>query len=109
LWRFRPPWPNLSLTALRRLRGTHELELDGGKLFGNIFTTRAIVQLDPTSGCIDGIADLSVLWRAMSPEEKAAVDTNGIAYEGIDGNVEARVRTPSHACWNTRPRRRCAR
>jgi glutaminyl-peptide cyclotransferase len=72
------------------VEGLNELELVGGKLFGNIFTTRAIVRIDPKSGCIDGIADLSVLWQAMSPEERAAIDTpesvlNGIAYDAKTG------------------------
>jgi glutamine cyclotransferase len=72
------------------IEGLNELELVGGKLFGNIFTTRAIVRIDPASGCIDGIADLSVLWQTMSPEEKAEIDTsesvlNGIAYDAKTG------------------------
>ena len=72
------------------VEGLNELELVNGKLFGNIFTTRAIVRIDPASGCIDGIADLSVLWQAMSPEERAAIDTpesvlNGIAYDAKTG------------------------
>jgi glutaminyl-peptide cyclotransferase len=72
------------------VEGLNELELVGNKLFGNIFTTRAIVRIDPASGCIDGIADLSVLWQAMSPEERAAIDTpesvlNGIAYDAKTG------------------------
>ena len=61
-----------------------------GKLFGNIFTTRNIVRLDPASGCIDGVADLSVLWQAMSPDERASIETpdsvlNGIAYDAKTG------------------------
>jgi glutamine cyclotransferase len=72
------------------VEGLNELELVGVKLFGNIFTTRTIVRIDPASGCIDGIADLSVLWQAMSPEERAAIDTprsvlNGIAYDAKTG------------------------
>ena len=72
------------------VEGLNELELVGGKLFGNIFTTRAIVRLDPEGGCIDGIADLSVLWQAMSPEERAEIDTpesvlNGIAFDSKTG------------------------
>jgi len=74
----------------RDIEGLNELELVGGKLFGNLFTTRAIVRIDPASGCIDGLADLSVLWQAMSPEERAATDTsenvlNGIAYDAKTG------------------------
>jgi glutamine cyclotransferase len=72
------------------VQGLNELELVGGKLFGNIFTTRSIVRLDPASGCIDGIADLGVLWQAMTPEERAAIDTpesvlNGIAHDAKTG------------------------
>ena len=65
------------------VEGLNELELVGGKLFGNIFTTRAIVRLDPESGCIDGIADLSALWQAMSPEERAEIDTPDSVLNGI--------------------------
>jgi glutaminyl-peptide cyclotransferase len=72
------------------VEGLNELELVGGKLFGNIFTTRVIVRLDPASGCIEGFADLSVLWEAMSSEERAEIDTpesvlNGIAYDAKTG------------------------
>jgi glutamine cyclotransferase len=65
------------------IEGLNELELVGGKLFGNIFTTRTIVRIDPASGCIDGIADLSVLWQAMSPEERAALDSSESVLNGI--------------------------
>jgi len=66
--------------------GLNELELVGGKLYGNIFTTRLIVRLDPASGCIEAAADLSVLWNAMSDEERRRIDNgeyvlNGIAYD----------------------------
>jgi glutaminyl-peptide cyclotransferase len=72
------------------VEGLNELELVNGKLFGNIFTTRDIVRIDLKSGCIDGIADLGVLWQTMSPEERAEIDTpesvlNGIAYDGKTG------------------------
>jgi len=72
------------------IEGLNELELVNGKLFGNIFTTRQILRLDPASGCIDGVADLSVLWQAMSPDERASIETpdsvlNGIAYDAKTG------------------------
>jgi glutamine cyclotransferase len=81
---------HISTNRAGDVEGLNELELVGGKLFGNIFTTRAIVRLDPESGCIDGIADLSVLWQAMSPQERAEIDTsesvlNGIAYDSKAG------------------------
>jgi glutamine cyclotransferase len=74
----------------RDIEGLNELELVDGKLFGNIFTTRTIVRLDPASGCVEGVADLSVLWQAMSPEERDEIDTpdsvlNGIAYNPKSG------------------------
>jgi glutamine cyclotransferase len=72
------------------VEGLNELELVGGRLFGNIFTTRIIVRIEPKSGCIDGIADLGVLWQAMGPQERAEIDTsksvlNGIAYDSKTG------------------------
>jgi glutaminyl-peptide cyclotransferase len=72
------------------IEGLNELELVNGKLFGNIFTTRTIMRIDPMSGCVDGVADLSVLWEAMSPAERAAIEMpdsvlNGIAYDAKTG------------------------
>jgi glutamine cyclotransferase len=68
----------------------NELEMVGGKLYGNIFTTRNIVRLDPETGCVDAVADLGVLWEVMTPEERASTDTNnnvlnGIAYDAATG------------------------
>jgi len=68
------------------ISGLNELEFVDGKLFGNIFLTREIVRIDPATGCIDGLADLSVLWQAMTPEERAEIDMpetvlNGIAFD----------------------------
>jgi glutamine cyclotransferase len=70
--------------------GLNELELVDGKLYGNVFTTRNILRIDPASGCIDGIADLGLLWRDMNAEERAQTDDsdnvlNGIAYDAITG------------------------
>ena len=70
--------------------GLNELELVDGKLYGNIFTTRAIVRLDPASGCIDAVADLGNLWREMNAEEQAQTNDsdhvlNGIAYDAKTG------------------------
>ncbi|HLQ91219.1 MAG TPA: glutaminyl-peptide cyclotransferase [Xanthobacteraceae bacterium] len=66
--------------------GLNELEWVKGKIYGNIFTTRFIVRLDPSSGCIEGTAELSGLWNAMTADERASTDgnenvLNGIAYE----------------------------
>jgi glutaminyl-peptide cyclotransferase len=70
--------------------GLNEIEFVDGKLFGNIFTTRTVLRVDPASGCVEAVADLSVLWQAMSPEERDTIDPsesvlNGIAYNAKTG------------------------
>ena len=72
------------------VEAVNELELVNGKLYGNIFTTRAIVRLDPQTGCIDAVADLSILWELMTPNERASTNShdnvlNGIAYDANTG------------------------
>lgn len=73
------------------IAGLNELELVRGKLYANIFTTRFIVRIDMASGCVDGVADLAVLWNAMTPAERAKVDAgrenvlNGIAHDEKSG------------------------
>ena len=74
------------------LAGFNELELVRGRLFANIFTTRVIVRIDLSSGCIDGVADLSLLWHAMTSAERAKVEAasneavlNGIAHDDKSG------------------------
>jgi glutamine cyclotransferase len=70
--------------------GVNELERVDNKLYGNIFTTRSIVRFDPVSGCIDAVAELSVLWNVMTPDERASTNStenvlNGIAYDAKTG------------------------
>ena len=70
--------------------GVNELERVDGKLYGNIFTSRSIVRLDPESGCIDAVADLGILWEVMTPDERASTNDsnhvlNGIAYDAKTG------------------------
>jgi len=72
------------------LEALNEIELVDGKLYGNIFTTRSIVRLDPQTGCIGAVADLSVLWELMTPDERASTNAhenvlNGIAYDAGTG------------------------
>jgi glutamine cyclotransferase len=66
--------------------GLNELEYVSGKIWGNIFTTRLIVRLDPQSGCIEAVSELSNLWEAMTAEERGTAEgpdhvLNGIAYD----------------------------
>ena len=69
------------------MRAINELEYVDGKIYGNVFTTWSIVRVEPSSGCVDGIAELNALWGRMSPQERAHIDSdsnfvlNGIAYE----------------------------
>jgi glutamine cyclotransferase len=72
------------------IHGLNELEYVGGKLYGNLFTTRIIVRLDPTSGCIDAVGDLGALWERMTPDELAQIRSpenvlNGIAHDAASG------------------------
>ena len=72
--------------------GLNELELVEGKLYGNIFLTNTILRIDPASGCVEAIADMGLLWRAMTDADKKQVTSseqnvlNGIAYDKASGN-----------------------
>ncbi|HET9902559.1 MAG TPA: glutaminyl-peptide cyclotransferase [Xanthobacteraceae bacterium] len=71
----------------RALRGVNELEFVDRKLYGNVFLTREIVRLDPQTGCVEAVADLSALWNAMDEAERQRIEgnpqyvLNGIAYD----------------------------
>jgi glutaminyl-peptide cyclotransferase len=71
--------------------GVNELERVEGKLYGNIFQTRDIVRLDPASGCVEAVADLSPLWSAMDGVERRRIEgnsqyvLNGIAHDASNG------------------------
>lgn len=71
--------------------GLNELELVDGKLYGNIFTSRLIVRIDPASGCVEAVADLARLWSAMDADERRHVGSNsqyvlnGIAHDRATG------------------------
>jgi len=72
--------------------GLNELELVDGKLYGNIFLTNTILRIDPSSGCVEAVADMGPLWRAMTAADKKQVTAseqnvlNGIAYDRATGN-----------------------
>lgn len=68
----------------------NELERVNGKLYGNVFMTRSIVRFDPSTGCVDAVADLNNLWELMDPGERASTNPsdnvlNGIAYDAGSG------------------------
>jgi glutamine cyclotransferase len=65
----------------------NELEFVDGKIYANIFTTRAIIRLDPQSGCVEAVSQLDQLWERMSLEERRRIASspnfvlNGIAFD----------------------------
>jgi len=57
----------------------NELEYINGSVFANVWLTNQIVQIDPASGHVIGVVDLTNL---LSPAEKASANVlNGIAYD----------------------------
>jgi glutaminyl-peptide cyclotransferase len=73
------------------LSATNEIEYVDGKIYGNVFMTWSIVRIEPSTGCVDGIAELNALWGRMSPQERAYINSdsnfvlNGIAYDRAKG------------------------
>jgi glutamine cyclotransferase len=65
----------------------NELENVEGKIYSNVFTTWNIVRIEPKTGCIEAVADLSGLRESMSAEEQRYMESdsnfvlNGIAYD----------------------------
>lgn len=65
----------------RKLAGLNELELIDGRIWANLWTTDQIVMIDPESGNVTGVVDLTGL---LSPADRgtARVDVlNGIAWD----------------------------
>jgi len=82
----------LRLNRGGEILGLNELELARGRLYGNIFTTWSIVRIEPTSGCIDAVADMRGLLDLMTPDERSQIEfdsgnhvLNGIAYDDKTG------------------------
>jgi glutaminyl-peptide cyclotransferase len=69
------------------LNAVNELEYVEGKIYGNVFMTWEIVRIDPRSGCVEAVSDLSHLWDRMRTDEKTHIVSNpnfvlnGIAYD----------------------------
>lgn len=68
------------------LRLLNELEWIDGRIWANVYTTDYIVIIDPSTGVVEGIADM----RGLLPDEErdAATDVlNGIAYDAATGRI----------------------
>lgn len=59
----------------------NELEYIDGKIFANVWQTDVIVRIDPETGVVDGLADLSGLLAQAPPFEGTIDVLNGIAYD----------------------------
>jgi len=59
----------------------NELEYINGYIYANIWTTSNIARIDPSSGKITGIIDLSRLLAEAQKENPDSEATNGIAYD----------------------------
>ena len=64
----------------------NELEWIDGRIWANVYTTDAIVIIDPATGVVEGLVDL----RGLLAEEDIADDTdvlNGIAYDAAQRRI----------------------
>ncbi|MCR5880365.1 glutaminyl-peptide cyclotransferase [Phenylobacterium sp. J367] len=64
----------------RPLANLNELEWVKGEIYANVWMTRLIARIDPQTGVVKGVIDLSALPEATRPASPDAVP-NGIAYD----------------------------
>lgn len=70
----------------RSVRGLNELEWIDGKIWANIYMTDEIVIIDPQTGNIEGVIDLSGILPASDRTPTTDV-LNGIAYDPATGRI----------------------
>ncbi len=66
-------------TALNKITGVNEMEWINGKIFTNIYTRDAIAVIDPKTGSVESVIDLSALKLKVTQHRELDV-LNGIAY-----------------------------
>lgn len=66
-------------TALNKITGVNEMEWINGKIFTNIYTRDAIAIIDPKTGAVENVVDLSALKSKVTQHGELDV-LNGIAY-----------------------------
>ena len=66
---------------------TNELEFIDGYLYANILTTNNIAKIDPGTGIIVGIIDLSSLFYEARKSNPMSEATNGIAYDSSKDRI----------------------
>lgn len=65
-------------TNVSKIKSVNELEWIDGKIYGNIFTKDAIAVIDPKTGSVEAVIDLSALKSQIKNKEADVL--NGIAY-----------------------------
>ncbi len=65
----------------------NELEYINGFIYANIWTTHNIARIDPSSGIITGIIDLSTLYSEAKKKYHLSESTNGIAYDSLKDRI----------------------
>lgn len=76
---------NVTLNG-RPVRRLNELEWIDGMIWANIWETRSIVRIDPESGVVDAMIDLSALIPPSVASRRDAV-ANGIAWNAETGQI----------------------
>lgn len=72
----------------RPLERLNELEYVRGELLANVWMTRYVVRIDPVSGKVKGIIDLTPLINEVALTDRDSV-ANGIAYDRETGRLYA--------------------
>lgn len=65
----------------------NELEYIDGRIYANLWQTNLIVRINPASGQIDGVVDLSGLLSYAPPSTSQTDVLNGIAYDPKTGHL----------------------
>lgn len=66
-------------TANSKITAVNEMEWIDGKIYGNIYQKDAIAVIDPKTGAVEGVINLSDLKKQVTPHPQLDV-LNGIAY-----------------------------
>ncbi len=75
------------------LHEVNELEWIKGKIFGNVFLTKNIVRINPSTGCVDGIMDASEIVSQLLDDEREFLGRNsefvmnGIAFNPANDEI----------------------
>jgi glutamine cyclotransferase len=62
------------------LTALNELEYAGGFIYANVWTTDRIVKIDPATGSVTGLIDLTPLCNKIRASHPEAKELNGIAW-----------------------------